>query len=95
MPLKPPVTPPAVNIHRNFEGTLVLKPRNLGFEREFPFQLENARGKRLAFVDMANLRILDPIVLKDQKVNILGKLESVEKGSNELVIRARLLRRVD
>ena len=44
---------------------------------------------------MANLRILDPIVLKDQKVNILGKLESVEKGSNELVIRARLLRRVD
>ena len=46
MPLKPPVTPPAVNIHRNFEGTLVLKPRNLGFEREFPFQLENARGKR-------------------------------------------------
>ena len=95
MPLKPPVTPPAVNIHRNFEGTLVLKPRNLGFEREFPFQLENARGKRLAFVDMANLRIVDPIVLKDKKVNILGKLESVEKGSNELVIRARLLRRVD
>ena len=95
MPLKAPVTPPAVNIHRNFEGTLVLKPRNLGFERDFPFQLENARGKRLAFVDMESLRILDPIAFKDQKVNVLGKLEAVEKGSAELVIRARLVRRVD
>ncbi|MBT3635677.1 MAG: hypothetical protein HN531_01960 [Opitutae bacterium] len=95
MPLKAPVTPPAVNIHRNFEGTLVLKPRNLGFERDFPFQLENARGKRLAFVDMESLRTLDPIAFKNQKVNVLGKLEAVEKGSNELVIRARLVRRVD
>jgi hypothetical protein len=95
MPLKPPVTPPAVNIHRNFEGTLVLKPRNLGFERNFPFQLENARGKRLAFVDMENLRIIDPLAFKDQKVNVLGKLEAVEKGSKVLVIRARSVRRVD
>ena len=95
MPLKAPVTPPAVNIHRNFEGTLVLKPRNLGFERDFPFQLENARGKRLAFVDMESLRTLDPISFKNQKVNVLGKLEAVEKGSDELVIRARLVRRVD
>ena len=49
MPLKPPSIPPAVNLHRNFEGKLVLKPRKLGIERKFPFQLENARGKRLAF----------------------------------------------
>lgn len=95
MPLKPPATPPAVNVHRNFEGTLVLKPRNLGFQRNFPFQLENARGKRLAFVDVENIRIVDPIAFKDQKVNVLGKLEAVEKGSNDLVIRARLVRRID
>lgn len=95
MPLKPPTTPPAVNVHRNFEGTLVLKPRSLGFQRDFPFQLENARGKRLAFVDVENIRIVDPIAFKDQKVNVLGKLEAVEKGSNELVIRARLVRRID
>ena len=71
------------------------KPRNLGFQRNFPFQLENARGKRLAFVDVENIRIVDPIAFKDQKVNVLGKLEAVEKGSNELVIRARLVRRID
>ncbi len=95
MPIKPPITPPAVNIHRNFEGTLVLKPRNLGFQRDFPFQLENARGKRLAFIDVENVRIIDPLDFKDQKVNVLGKLEAIEKGSDELVIRARLLRKAD
>jgi hypothetical protein len=57
--------------------------------------LENARGKRLAFVDMENLRIIDPLAFKDQKVNVLGKLEAVEKGSKVLVIRARSVRRVD
>ena len=74
---------------------IVLKPRKLGFERDFPFQLENSRGKRLAFVDVGGLRILDPLDFKDQKVNVLGKLEALEKGSQELVIRARLLRRLD
>jgi hypothetical protein len=95
MPLTAPVIPPAVNIHRNFEGTLVLKPRKLGFQRDFPYQLENARGKRLAFVDMESVRILDPLAFKNQKVNVLGKLETVKEGSAELVIRARLVRRVD
>ena len=32
---KPPAIPPAVNIHRNFEGKLVLKPRKFGFERDY------------------------------------------------------------
>ena len=95
MPGKPPLPAPAINIHRNFEGTLVLKPRKLGFQRDFPFQLENARGKRLAFIDVGNVRIIDPLEFKDQKVNVLGKLEAIEKGSDELVIRARLLRKAD
>lgn len=95
MPVKPPSPPPAVNIHRNFEGTLVLKPRKLGFQRDFPFQLENARGKRLAFIDVGNVKIIDPLDFKGQKVNVLGKLEAIQKGSDELVIRARLLRKAD
>ena len=95
MPSKPPIPLPAVNIHRNFEGTLVLKPRSLGFQRDFPFQLENARGKRLAFIDVGDVRIIDPLDFKDQKVNVLGKLEAIKKGSDELVIRARLLRKAD
>ena len=95
MPLKPPSIPPAVNLHRNFEGKLVLKPRKLGIERKFPFQLENAKGKRLAFIDTESLLSVDPLSFKDKKVNILGKLEPIKEGSNDLVIRARILRVVE
>ena len=95
MPLKPPSIPPAVNLHRNFEGKLVLKPRKLGTERKFPFQLENAKGKRLAFIDTESLLSVDPLSFKDKKVNILGKLEPIKEGSNDLVIRARILRVVE
>ena len=95
MKITPPVVPPAVNLHRNFEGTLVLKPRSLGFEKYFPFQLENTRGHRLAFVDMENLKVTDPLDYKNKRVNILGKLEPIEEGKKDLVIRARQLRSID
>jgi len=95
MPIKPPTIPPAVNINRNFEGKLVLKPRKLGFERDFPFQLENSKGKRLAYIDTQSIKSTDPLSMKDKRVNILGKLESLKEGSNELVIRARILRQID
>ena len=95
MPIAPPTIPPAVNLHRNFEGTLVLKSRKFGFQSDFPFQLVNSRGQRLAYIDTQGLRAVDPLSLKDRKVNILGKLEPIKEGSDELVIRARLLREVD
>jgi len=95
MPLKPPTIPPAVKIHRNFEGKLVLKPRKFGFERDYPFQLQNSKGKRLAYIDFEELKSIDPISLKDQRVNILGKLEPLKEGSDKLVIRARILRKID
>ena len=95
MKINPPAIPPAVNLHRNFEGKLVLKPRTLGFEKNFPYQLENSKGRRLAFVDMENLKVIDPLNYKDKRVNILGKLESLEEGKKELVIRARILRSID
>lgn len=95
MKINPPAIPPAVNLHRNFEGKLVLKPRTLGFEKNFPYQLENSKGRRLAFVDMENLKVIDPLNYKDKRVNILGKLEPLEEGKKELVIRARILRSID
>jgi hypothetical protein len=95
MPLEPPTIPPAVKIHRNFEGKLVLKPRKFGFERDYPFQLQNSRGKRLAYIDFDELKSIDPISLKDQRVNILGKLEPLKEGSDKLFIRARILRKID
>jgi hypothetical protein len=95
MDIAPPAIPPAVNLNRNFEGLLVLKPRTLGFEKKYPFQLENSRGKRLAFVDIENLKVVDPTDFENKQVNILGKLEPITKGKKDLVIRAKLLRRVD
>ena len=95
LPLTPPTIPPAVNLHRNFEGKLVLKTRKFGFEKIFPFQLENSRGKRLAYIDFQNIRSADPISLKNKNVNILGKLESIKEGSDDLVIRAKILREIE
>jgi hypothetical protein len=95
MKISPPTIPPAVNLHRNFEGTLVLKPRTLGFEKNYPFQLENTKGRRLAFVDTGNLKVIDPLDFKGKRVNILGKLEPIEEGKKDLVIRARILRSID
>ena len=95
MKIAPPTIPPAVNLHRNFEGTLVLKPRTLGFQKNFPFQLENSSGRRLAFVDTGNIKVIDPLQYKGKRVNILGKLEPIEEGKKDLVIRARILRSID
>ena len=92
LPLDPPKNKPATRIVRNFEGTLVFKPRKLGFAYDFPYQLENSKGKRLAFIDFDQLKAVDPQQYTEQQINVLGKLEPVEEGSDELVIRARVLR---
>ena len=92
LPLDPPKNKPATSIVRNFEGTLVFKPRILGFESKLPYQLENSRGKRLAYIDVENIKGLDPQQFVDQSINVMGKLEPIEEGSNDLVIRARVMR---
>ena len=62
---------------------------------DFPFQLENTQGRRLAFVDTEDLKVIDPLLYKGKRVNILGKLEPIEEGKKDLVIRARILRSID
>jgi len=95
LPLLPPKVMPAVNLNRNFEGTLVLQPRKLGFIKSFAYQLENASGKRLAYVDTQGLRSINPLQYNGKKVNLLGKLEPIEPGSKKLVIRAKIIRLVE
>ena len=95
LPMTTPRVEPAVHVDRNFEGMLVLKPRKLGFENLFPYQLENSRGKRLAYLDLENLKVIDPSILNGKKVSVLGRLETTKEDSGELVIRARLLRAID
>ena len=86
---------PAVHLHRNFEGILVLKPRKLGFETKFPYHLENSLGRRLAYVDASGLHAVNPLSYEGKKVNLLGRLEPVEEGSKEMVIRAKVIRLVE
>ena len=92
LPLETPKNKPATSIVRNFEGTLVFKPRILGFESKLPYQLENSKGKRLAYIDVENIKGLDPQQFVDQSINVMGKLEPIEEGSDDLVIRARVMR---
>jgi len=92
LPLHPPKNIPAARIVRNFDGKLVLKPRNFGFANEFPYQLENSNGKRLAYIDVNQLKAVDPQQFVDQRINVMGKLEPIEEGSNDRVIRARIIR---
>ena len=92
LPLDAPKIKPAVHIVRNFEGKLVFKPRKFGFENDYPYQLENNRGKRLAFVDVGNLKAIDPQKFVDKQINVLGKLVPIKEGSDNMVIRARVLR---
>ena len=92
LPLDAPKIKPAVHIVRNFEGKLVFKPRKFGFENDYPYQLENNRGKRLAFVDVGNLKAIDPQKFVDKQINVLGKLVPIKEGSDDMVIRARVLR---
>ena len=57
----------------------------MGFEKDFPFQLENTlSGRRLAFVDTEDLKVIDPLLYKGKRVNILGKLEPIEEGKKDL-----------
>lgn len=92
LPLDPPKTPPATNIIRNFEGNLVFKPRKFGFAYDFPYQLENSSKKRIAYLDFDQLKSVDPQQHLDKRINVMGKLESVDEGSDDLVIRVRALR---
>jgi len=92
LPLDVPKIKPAANIVRNFEGKLVFKPRKFGFENKYPYQLENSRGKRLAFVDVGSLKAIDPQKFVDKQINVLGKLVPVKEGSSDMVLRARVLR---
>ena len=38
-------------------------------------------GKRLAYIDVNQLKAVDPQQFVDQRINVMGKLEPVEEGS--------------
>ncbi len=92
LPVEPPGPLPAINLNRNFEGLLVLKTRTFGLQKEFPYQLLNPIGKRLAYVDVSDLKAVDALDYNDRKVTILGTMAPVKEGSSKRVIRAKLIR---
>jgi len=66
----------------NLIKTSILKPI---------YSLNHAR----LYVALKSLLSVDPLSFKDKKVNILGKLEPIKEGSDDLVIRARILRVIE
>ena len=92
LPVEPPGPLPAVTLNRNFEGRLVLKVRTFGFQKEFPYQLVNPLGKRLAYVDVSDVKAVDPLTFNDRLVTILGTMGPAKEGSDKMVIQARLIR---
>ncbi len=92
LPVEPPGPLPAINLNRNFEGLLVLKTRGFGLQKDFPYQLLNPIGKRLAYVDVSGVKAVDALDYNDRKVTILGTMEPVKEGSSKRIIRAKLIR---
>ena len=92
LPVEPPIPLPAVTLNRPWEGRLVLQTRTLGIQKSFPYQLQNALGKRIAYVDVSGVKAVDPLVFNDCRVTILGTMTPVKEGSDKMVIHARLIR---
>ena len=83
---------PATKIVRNFDGTLVFKPRKPGSPTISHTSLKILGAKDFAFVDVTQLKSVDPQDFVGKIINVMGKLEPTEEGSDDLVIRARILR---
>jgi hypothetical protein len=81
-----------VALSKLFEGTLSGTRTLLSPRRPFDWQLVDADGKRIAYVDLSKLLLTDQIDnYAGHSVVVLGSLDSV-KDSTDLVIRAEGLR---
>lgn len=81
-----------VALSKLFEGTLTGTRTLLSPRRPFDWQLADADGKRIAYVDLSKLLLTDQIDnYSGHAVVVLGSLDSV-KDSSDLVIRAEGLR---
>jgi hypothetical protein len=77
---------------RILEGYLQATPRFAGHRGNYPIQLVDAEGRRIAFVDASMLFLTEPIErLFDQKVMVHGPVQPDVRG-RDLVIRAEVLR---
>jgi hypothetical protein len=81
-----------VALSKLFEGTLSGTRTLLSPRRPFDWQLVDADGKRIAYVDLSKLLLTDQIDnYAGHSVVVLGSLDSV-KDSTDLVVRAEGLR---
>lgn len=80
-------------IHQGFEGRFTQARQSFGlFNPKLPFQIENEKGKRLAYVDVNSVVV--PSSLQSfigKPVIVYGNLEQLPK-SNQWVIRAQTIR---
>jgi len=87
-----PIAPSDVALSKLFEGTLAGTRTLLSPKRPYDWQLVDADGKRIAYVDLSKLLITDQVEnYAGHGVVVLGSLDTV-KDSQDLVIRAEGLR---
>jgi hypothetical protein len=97
----PPTAPPApaaspdegnASLSRLFEGTFATTKSMLMPTRPYDWQLNDASGKRIAYVDVSKLLLTDQIEnYSGHTVVVLGSLKPV-KDTNDLVIQVEGLR---
>jgi pyruvate/2-oxoglutarate dehydrogenase complex dihydrolipoamide acyltransferase (E2) component len=94
-PAAAPSAPPGdgnVGLSRLYEGTLASTKSLLSPKRPYDWQIVDASGKRIAYVDLTKLLLTDQIEnYAGHGVVVLGSLEPV-KDSDDLVIRVVGLR---
>ena len=89
-----PAVPPGDDIpmSRLFEGTLTSTKSLLSLHRPYDWQLDDANGKRVAYLDLSKLLLTDQIEnYAGRNVVVLGALLPI-KDSRDLVIAAQGLR---
>jgi hypothetical protein len=79
-------------LSRLFEGTLTGTRSLLSPHQPYPFQLVDASGNRIAYIDVSKLLLTDQIEdYRGHAVVVLGSFQSV-KGSEDIVIVVEALR---
>jgi Bacterial SH3 domain len=89
-----PAAPPGddIPLSRLFEGTLASTKALLSLHRPYDWQLNDANGKRVAYIDLSKLLLTDQIEnYAGRNVVVLGALLPI-KDSRDLVIAAEGLR---
>ena len=93
MVVKKPQQKPASTLSRNYEGTLIYKPKAFIFVKNpYPHQLLNDKGQRLAFLDLSSVPYEKLYLFRNEAVTVYGRLIPTNEKKKDIVIKATNIR---